>query len=36
MWKEAVVAYFKVISQYFPGGTENEVHNLQNTKGDTK
>jgi hypothetical protein len=22
MWKDAVVAYFKVLSQYLPGGTE--------------
>jgi hypothetical protein len=23
MWKEAVVAYFKVLSRHLPGGTEN-------------
>jgi hypothetical protein len=28
MWKEAVVACFKVISQYLPGGTEENHENI--------
>jgi hypothetical protein len=28
MWKEAVMAYFKVLSQYFLGGTEENNENL--------
>jgi hypothetical protein len=28
IWKEAVVAYFKVLSGYFPGGTEETTKSL--------
>jgi hypothetical protein len=27
MWKEAVVAYFKVLSRHLPGGTEESHEN---------
>jgi hypothetical protein len=29
MWKVAVVACFKVLSQYFPGGTEKDRKEVQ-------
>jgi hypothetical protein len=29
MWKEEVVAYFKVLSLYLPGGTEEGHENLE-------
>jgi hypothetical protein len=28
MWKEIVVTYFKLLSQHFPGGTEEVMKNL--------
>jgi hypothetical protein len=29
MWKEAVVAYFKVLSLHFPGGNEENLEKPQ-------
>jgi hypothetical protein len=31
MWKDAVIAYFKVVYQNWPGGTKNIEHRTQNT-----